>query len=745
MVVTAQVAVDHATFQFDKSYTYLVPQPLLDLVRVGSMVLVPFGRGNGPRMGVVLSVEQQREEAKLKALYDCAPEECVLTDELLQLVYFLKEHTFCTYYDAVRAVIPYGAQYRPVGRQLKKQLRNTDIPVYRALPTTEKLTVKQQRVAELLLEKGPCSLAEIEKEAKAGKTVVDGLLKKGAAALEGRSRLADVYNDYTPSEAEILLSPAQQQVYEGLLALMKSGKSNTALLHGVTSSGKTLVFLKLIEQALSAGRQALILVPEISLTPQMVYRLKASFGSRVAVQHSALSATERLLQWQQIQRGEADVVVGTRSGVFAPLQNIGLIVLDEEQEDTYHSEQSPRYGAHEVARFRAAKHGALLLLSSATPSVDSYYRAKKGLYPLFELNMRYGESTLPEVEIADMRKELQEGNGGSISRLLAAELTANLAAGQQSILLLNRRGYQTVGMCTACGEVVKCTACSVPMVYHKKENKLMCHYCGRTISPVPERCPLCGEPLKYTGLGTQKVEEELAGLLPAARILRMDLDSTSSKNAHEEMLRAFREQKYDILIGTQMVAKGLDFPLVTLVGVIGIDQLLFAQSYRANERVFSLVTQVVGRGGRSDLPGRAVIQTLDPANRVLHLSAQQDYPAFFEEEIGFRKLHLYPPYCQLCVIGFQGTEEAKVVRAASCFLGCVRAAIPPEAGIPLRALGPAPYPVVMVKGRFRYKLTLKCRNNPKFRAALTAAMERFGTEKCASGIQLFIDFHQDSE
>ena len=404
-----------------------------------------------------------------------------------------------------------------------------------------------------------------------------------------------MYENYSPAQETIALSPAQQAAYSRLAALIDTGRPAAALLHGVTSSGKTLVFLKLIEKAVAAGRKALVLVPEISLTPQMIYRLKAFFGDRVAVQHSALSNTERLLQWQQIQNGGADIVVGTRSAVFAPLPDIGVIIIDEEQEHTYHSESAPRYSAHDVAKRRAAAHGALLLLASATPSTESYYAAQAGRYTLVELSERYNHMPLPEVRLVDMREELAAGNASSVSRALADEISRNLARGEQTILLLNRRGYKTVGMCTACSEVVKCDACSVPMVYHKADGRLLCHYCGKSVSPVPEVCPACGGKLKYTGFGTQRVEEELEKMFPAARVLRMDLDTTSRKNAHETMLRRFAKGEYDIMLGTQMVAKGLDFEKVTLVGVLGIDQLLFAQGYKAFENVFSLVTQVVGR------------------------------------------------------------------------------------------------------------------------------------------------------
>ena len=554
-----------------------------------------------------------------------------------------------------------------------------------------------------------------------------------------------MYENYSPAQETIALSPAQQAAFSRLAALMDTGRPAAALLHGVTSSGKTLVFLKLIEKAVAAGRKALVLVPEISLTPQMIYRLKAFFGDRVAVQHSALSNTERLLQWQQIQNGGADIVVGTRSAVFAPLPDIGVIIIDEEQEHTYHSESAPRYSAHDVAKRRAAAHGALLLLASATPSTESYYAAQAGRYTLVELSERYNHMPLPEVRLVDMREELAAGNASSVSRALADEISRNLARGEQTILLLNRRGYKTVGMCTACSEVVKCDACSVPMVYHKADGRLLCHYCGKSVSPVPEVCPACGGKLKYTGFGTQRVEEELEQMFPAARVLRMDLDTTSRKNAHETMLRRFAKGEYDIMLGTQMVAKGLDFEKVTLVGVLGIDQLLFAQGYKAFENVFSLVTQVVGRGGRAAQAGRALIQTVDPNHPVLNLAARQDYKSFFAEEISFRRLNLYPPFCTICLAGFSGAKEPEVLAASRAFAADVQRLAQQRSGIPLRILGPAPMNIAMVNNHYRYKLTLKCRNDNAFRALMGEALAAYNAAGWPGKVSVYLDFHSDAD
>ena len=674
MPKTVGVAVSNATFHFDKLYTYAVLPEHQNAVRLGSMVLVPFGKGSRARMGVVLACDAEPESAKLKFLFDVAPASACLTPELLRLVHFLKERTFCTYYEAVKAVIPYGAQYKPTVAEdgvtpvLQKQLVRHTENAYKlvgTLPPKPRPTAKQL-AAVALLAGGERTLSALE-EKGISRAVLDNLCAKGVLECSKVNKSIDLYSSIPLKNEPILLTEEQQAAYDALLPGLEDAAPHSALLYGVTGSGKTLVFLKLIEHCLQMGRRALVLVPEISLTPQMILRLKSQFGKRVAVQHSALNHTERLLQWQMIQDGGADIVVGTRSAIFSPLENIGLVIIDEEQEHTYRSESAPRYSAHEVARQRAAENGALLLLASATPSTESYYAAQHGRTQLVRLTKRYGGNPLPKVQIVDMRAELASGNPREISLAMEDAIRHNLEAGKQTILLLNRRGYQTVAQCEDCREVLKCQKCSVPMVYHKSAHKLLCHYCGSQLDPPPARCPACGGKLQYRGFGTQKAEEELAKLFPEARILRMDQDTTAAKDAHEKLLAKFARHEYDIMVGTQMVAKGLDFEDVTLVGVLGIDSLLFAQGFRAYETVFSLITQVVGRSGRAKDPGFAIIQTTDPDNPVLTLAAAQDYDAFYEQEIAYRKLGLYPPFCGLCIIGFAGAKENEVARAAARF------------------------------------------------------------------------------
>ena len=752
MPKTVGVAVSNATFHFDKLYTYAVMPDQQDTVRLGSMVLVPFGRGSRARMGVVLACDAEPESAKLKFLFDVAPASACLTPELLRLVHFLKERTFCTYYEAVKAVIPYGAQYKPTVAEdgvtpvLQKQLVRHTENAYKlvgTLPPKPRPTAKQL-AAVALLAGGERTLSALE-EKGISRAVLDNLCAKGVLECSKVNKSIDLYSSIPLKNEPILLTEEQQAAYDALLPGLEDTAPHSALLYGVTGSGKTLVFLKLIEHCLQMGRRALVLVPEISLTPQMILRLKSQFGKRVAVQHSALNHTERLLQWQMIQDGGADIVVGTRSAIFSPLENIGLVIIDEEQEHTYRSESAPRYSAHEVARQRAAENGALLLLASATPSTESYYAAQHGRTQLVRLTKRYGGNPLPKVQIVDMRAELASGNPREISLAMEDAIRHNIEAGKQTILLLNRRGYQTVAQCEDCREVLKCQKCSVPMVYHKSAHKLLCHYCGSQLDPPPARCPACGGKLQYRGFGTQKAEEELAKLFPEARILRMDQDTTAAKDAHEKLLAKFARHEYDIMVGTQMVAKGLDFEDVTLVGVLGIDSLLFAQGFRAYETVFSLVTQVVGRSGRAKDPGFAIIQTTDPDNPVLNLAAAQDYDAFFEQEIAYRKLGLYPPFCGLCVVGFAGPKESEVARASARFAALLGRQAAKQPDLPLRVLGPTPGSIEKINDSYRYKLTVKCRNDRRFRDLIRETLTLYEQEKLPGKATVVVDLHSDGD
>ena len=805
----AKIAVDNAAFYFDKPFSYKIPPALREEVASGARVTVPFGRGNKRRSGLVLELCQEEDTSRCKEIASVYDRELCENEELFKLVFYLRETTFCTYYDAAKAILPAGVGitikeyfllreellppaltprqqsavealrarrgrllcadllaatgWKPDARELRELLEcgalerdyqnrrrygGDQITWAKAIPFTGKLTPKQKAVYDWLCtrEEG-ATLKELLYQTGVGRTVVDNLKKKGALALFERESYREVFDVAGREDpGGVVLTPAQAAVYDALSAAMAKRAYGCSLLYGVTGSGKTLVFIKLIENALRLGKQAILLVPEIALTPQVITRFKTLFGERVAVLHSGLSVGARAREYRRIKEGKADIVIGTRSAVFAPLRNIGIIILDEEQEGSYHSDSSPKYHARDVARFRAKYHAAQLVLASATPSVLTFSAAKRGEIALYQLPERYSGNALPQVELVDMKAELASGNTFEISRPLARQIQLAVGAGHQVILLINRRGYNTTAVCSSCGAVARCKHCDIPLTYHRQNGRLVCHYCGYSVE-LTGRCDNCGDShLRLLGAGTQKVEDQLELLFPEARILRMDTDTTVSKDSHRAFLQAFAGGEYDILVGTQMVAKGLDFPNVTLVGVLGIDHVLGGQSYRSFERCFSLVTQVVGRGGRGAQSGRAVIQTFDPQNRVLGLASRQDYDAFFAEEMQARKYLLYPPFCDLCLIGLTGAKRERCIEAGRALMEILqRLAQGSYRGVPLRLMGPTPFLVERVSDKYRYKIIVKCKNNRTFRALLREAIAALAQQVSLRDVAVGVDFHPDNE
>lgn len=595
-------------------------------------------------------------------------------------------------------------------------------------------------VVELLAGIGSASSREICYFTGASPATLRSLEKSGLITLERREVLRRVHTQEVEPAGPVELNEEQQQAYDGLEKLALSGKPSAALLYGVTGSGKTQVYLKLIRRVLDEGRTAMVLVPEIALTPQLLSIFISHFGDEVAVLHSGLRAGERYDEWKRVRTGRARVVLGTRSAVFAPLQHIGMIVLDEEQEHSYKSEQVPRYHARDVAKFRCARDGALLLLGSATPSVESMYMAKKGNYHLFTLNRRYNERALPKVFISDMKRELRAGNAGDISALLRMELEDNLNRGEQSILLLNRRGASRMLSCGECGEVPTCPRCSVYLTYHSANRRLMCHHCGHS-EPVPDDCPACGGQLAFVGTGTQKVQQELEEMFPDVEIMRMDADTVTASNNHEKMFARFVKENIPILVGTQMVAKGLDFENVTLVGVIAADLSLYVDDFRAGERTFSLITQAVGRAGRGLKSGRAVIQTWTPENEVITCAAAQDYDSFYQQEIALRQLRSCPPFRDLFVLTASGPDEHGVLRACLRLRQALENALreAPYRGMEIQILGPAPAAVTKVNNRYRYRVTVSGKNSKELRGLLAHLVRSAQQDKENRGVSVFAD------
>ncbi|MBO4915057.1 MAG: primosomal protein N' [Oscillospiraceae bacterium] len=809
----AQVALSGVPYSADKAYTYIAPQELADSVCAGMRVTAPFGRGNRSSEGFVLSVSEGDGDYKpIREVLDDAP---LMSGELLHLVRWIKARYFCTYYDAIKAILPSGVwfKYRELWRladgvDAASALSGVPIDSVEWLLLNEIISLGEAETAALVKIGGEKSSAALKSlrdnsivsvEKTAVQSVTDKTLrvarlavsreealaavekKKASASVryavvellcaEGQLAAPDIYY-YTGASArtlkklekdgiilleeqellrvpsydcgkasEIILNAEQQAAFDGIDALVREGKVGVSLLRGVTAGGKTQVYIRLIQETLKRGKRALMLVPEIALTPQMMAKFTAYFGNDVAMLHSALRLTERYDQWKRIRRGEVGVVLGTRSAVFAPLENIGLIIMDEEQEGTYTSENPPRYQTGDVAQFRCASNGAHLVLGSATPSVEASYHAKAGRYNAFYINNRYNSQKLPDVTIADMREELRNGNDGILSAPLKAGIEANLDRGEQSILFLNRRGNSRMLLCGGCGEAPQCPRCSVPLTYHSANRRLMCHYCGFS-RPAFDVCPECGSPMRPIGTGTQKVEQELEDAFPGVEIIRMDADTVGATHSHEKLFKRFVDKKVPIMLGTQMVAKGLDFENVTLVGVLAADMSLYVDNYRAAERTFNLLAQVVGRAGRGSKQGRAVIQTYTPENEVILAAAAQDYERFYKSEIRMRKLRRYPPFSDLFTLTVSGVEETQVVR--SCL--ALRDALRIEAGrredisaLQPEILGPAGAPVVKVNNRFRYRVFISARNTTELRRFISEFLFAFYRHKENRGLDIFVD------
>ncbi len=599
-----------------------------------------------------------------------------------------------------------------------------------------KAAAMQKSVLETICSVGSASVKDLCYYTGAKPATVKRLADLGYLKLWDRPVLR--CHQIKPAQVEkpLVLNEEQQKAFEGLSGQLMAEKPGTALLYGVTGSGKTSVYIRLIQACLEMGKQAVLLVPEIALTPQLLGLMVAWFGQQVAVLHSSLPVGERYDQWKKVRSMEARVVIGTRSAVFAPCRNLGLIILDEEQEHSYKSENTPRYHAKEVAMWRGLKENALVVLGSATPSVETMYQAKIGNHKLYTLSSRFGGRKLPKVEIVDMKEQIRQGNDSALSYPLQNGMTESFAAGKQSVLFLNRRGNSRALHCVDCGEAPECPRCSARLTYHSANGRLMCHYCGYS-QPTPNRCPQCGGPMKQVGTGTQKIQQELEAIFPDMTVLRMDADTVSASNPHETILDRFQKENVSVLLGTQMVAKGLNLPGVTLVGVLDGDLGLYSDSFRAHETTFNMLTQVVGRAGRGDTPGTALIQTLVPEHQVIKLAAQQDYDGFYELEIGMRKALGYPPFADLVLITFTGQDEARVLRGAAKFRESLSRMMAP--GQEHTLLGPAPCPIPKINYNFRYRLTLRCRLNQQLRAYLGQLLRQFSQDRDNRTVSAFID------
>lgn len=790
----AKVIVDVPAKQTDRAFDYHIPDHLATVIQPGIRVVVPFG----PRkiQGFVVGIHEKSDFDELKEIVepmDIAP---VLNDELLKLGDWLTEHTLSYKISAYQVMLPPAlkAKYekkiklispvddlpeeiRPLFQQktevpweavtdylnlLHKEVLNGTLEVvYEVKERVKKKKLKaispcmnpkelqgildslaanaekQKLVVEYFIDnQKSVELRELVAYLGVTSSTITSLVKKGVLKEEVIEVYRDPYENRTFEKTERLpLTQEQEKAIAPILASIEENRQNVFLLYGVTGSGKTEVYLQSIEQVIKKGKEAIVLVPEISLTPQMVKRFKGRFGDEVAVLHSGLSVGEKYDEWRKIQRKEVKVVVGARSAIFAPFENIGIIIIDEEHETSYKQEDNPRYHARDVAIERSKYHQCPVVLGSATPSLESFARASKGVYKLLSLPKRMNNQALPTVEIVDMREELREGNRSMFSRVLVESLKDRLQKKEQIVLFLNKRGHSSFVMCRDCGYVVNCPHCDISLTYHRFNQQMKCHYCGYE-SNVPLRCPECNsEHIRYFGTGTQKVEEELGKIIPEARVIRMDVDTTSRKGAHERLLTDFQEGKADILLGTQMIAKGLDFPNITLVGVLSADTMLHLPDFRSSEKTFQLLTQVSGRAGRHELPGEVIIQTYTPEHYSVELAAEQNFDRFFEREMLLRKMHQYPPYYYIALITVSHENVAMVASVTGNITKFVQSKLSKEAHV----LGPVASPISRMKNRYRYQCLIKYKREPELNKTLKTILEHYQQEMVSKGLQISID------
>ncbi|MBR6514794.1 MAG: primosomal protein N' [Clostridia bacterium] len=813
MYEIASVYILDAPYQIDKSYDYYIPRDLRRDICAGIFAAVPFGRGNRPMTAIVTELKEDTDDyaRDLKPLRSLMTDSPVLCDEQLKLVEFLKDRTFCTTGDAVRAILPSAAfagieifytfndcvvdthklnslelsvinYIRDNGKATIARLQKDVHPdadeavltlmrkeylkrdfLFRENKSNKYLNyltvtpaadpyisgikkLRSEKLTEILrfiCECGRATDKYVRQELDCSLAQIKSLISKGLVNCERVDLYKNPY-DFPEGESpgkELVLNEEQSAADLKMAQLLKKGEPCAVLLHGVTGSGKTSVVKSIADRALAMGRQVIILVPEIALTPQTLSVFGAYYGDNIAVMHSSLSQGERYDAYRRMQQGLVNVCIGTRSAIFAPFKNLGLIVIDEEQEHTYKSENSPKYSALDVARFRCGYHSSMLLLASATPSINSYYNAASGRYTLIELNSRYGQATLPEAVIVDMREEYSRGSLSAIGTQLRDGIQTALDRGEQAVIFLNRRGYSSYASCPQCGETITCPHCSVSLTRHNYRSgaKLVCHYCGYS-TYIPDKCPNCGgDHIRFMGYGTQRVEEELQTLFPDKKIVRMDADTTGTKASYEEMLTAFRDREGDILLGTQMVTKGHDFPDVTLSGVLLADMSLYLDDFRAGERTFSLITQVVGRAGRGDKAGRAVIQTFNPEHPTLKLAAEQDYKSFYKNEIALRRSLVFPPFCDIFLITVTGANEQECIKSCHGFLERLKQLLAENPSVKMQIFGPFEAPVYKINEKFRWRLVIKTVNNKTTRAMFSyligESLSKAGT-KCSVSIDI---------
>lgn len=729
MPTVANVIINNPAHVIDQTFSYLFDCEL----NPGDWVKVPFGIGDKLTDGVVLSIEQiEKSPYILKPI--SAVVSPLLTKDQIELLEWIRKEYICTYYDALKLLLPPGKGYSGAGNRTVTGVKVAESNDEELI--VEKLSAMQKRIFEIASQVDSISVIDLAEFAGTTRNAINNMVKKGILQTVKlkieRNPLKN--NEFTPSEPK-KLTDEQQNILDYTKNLIDNEQHRTVLLRGITGSGKTEVYLRCVEHVLKMGKQAIVLVPEISLTPQMTKRFTERFGNGIAILHSRLSYGERYDAWQNIKNGNVNLVVGARSAVFAPFENLGLIVADEEHEGSYKSEMSPKYDAREVAKFRAKQNGAVLMLASATPSMESAYKSVTGEYDLVQIKNRYNKVELPEAEVVDMRFELARGNKSFLSFTLQDEIRKNLLKGEQTILFMNRRGFSTFVSCRKCGHAATCPECDIALTYHKYSESLSCHYCGYTV-PNFTFCPKCGSTsIKRFGIGTQRVEEEIQNLFPEASVIRMDMDTTRGKSSHADILRKFSEEKIDILVGTQMITKGLDFPSVSLVGVLAADMMLYVDDYRATEKTFQLITQVCGRAGRGETRGKAIIQTYSPNHWVIDCAKEQDFKTFYSKEIKLRKKLSYPPFYDVVHLVVSG-ENVNVVRDQINNITKEIMREFEENKIVSTILGPTPSPVSKIENRYRWRLIIKCTADDLIRSVLREKVKSDPKSGCTVSLDI---------
>ena len=740
--MVAEVIIDTSVKSLNKTFDYEIPTDLSDKVIVGSRVFVPFGNQKNLEEGIVVKIKEM-SEYKVKEIKGLQKEQ--IKSEYISLAKWMSYRYFCNIAECLKLMLPPGRTAKDITKRVNEktvncfELNKSEDEIREALDNNLIKSEKQKNVLEYLLNNGKSTMSDIQLFNDASLAVVNSLVKKGFVrkGVEKVSRNPFVHKIGVKS-VDLALTNEQQLAYNSIK------NSGEYLLYGITGSGKTEIYLQLIEKMLKQGKSSIMLVPEISLTPQTIDRFIARFGEEeIAVLHSKLSTGERFDEWNKIKDGKAKIIIGARSAIFAPAQNLGLIVIDEEHDESYQSEASPRYDSIEVAEYLCNKFNIPLVLGSATPSMREFYKAKMGKINLLTLSKRANNSTLPKVEIVDLRDELANGNKTMISYKLQEEIKKNIETKKQTILYFNRRGFSSFLMCQDCGHTFKCDRCDITLTYHKVENKLKCHYCGEEYQ-IPRECPQCGSKnIKYIGAGTQKLEEQIKEMFPMASTIRMDIDTVSKKNSHEIILDKFRQENINILIGTQMVVKGHHFPNVTLVGAIFADTSLNIGDFRANERTFQTLTQVAGRAGRGNDEGRVIIQTFNPENYAIQYSKTQNYDLFYSTEIGIRKQLKYPPFCDIIAIALTGNNEKNLVTFSKNIHMYLRDRVIKEKfGVLLYS--PVQCPIYKIKDKYRMRILIKCLYDDRMHKLLNDMLEKFEKESKKFGGKVIIQVNPNN-